>query len=64
MGHMNVTGVDFINGIGRKMSQLTNDVKEISFLWQIISVALQRLTLFAFATLNLDDPEPTPPHES
>src|SRR5690349_18098870 len=42
MGPMNPAGADFINGIGRLVTALTDDRRETSFLWQRLSIMLQR----------------------
>ena len=42
MGPMNPCGADFINGIGRQIALLTGDQRETSFLWQRLSIGLQR----------------------
>ena len=48
MGPTNPSGADFINGIGRQIAQHTRDQRETSFLWQRLSVALQRFNAICF----------------
>jgi hypothetical protein len=42
MGPINGAGQDFISELGHRISDLTEDPRETSFLFQRISVALQR----------------------
>jgi hypothetical protein len=44
MGPINGAGQDFISELGHRISDLTEDPRETSFLFQRISVALQRLS--------------------
>ena len=48
MGPMNSTGVEFIKDLGRKMTQRSGDTRETSFLWQRLSIALQRFNAVCF----------------
>ena len=48
MGPMNPEGVDFINGIGRLIAEQTGDKRETSFLWQRLSMTLQRFNAVCF----------------
>src|SRR5438132_11461797 len=48
MGPMNPAGADFINGISRLSAQQTWDQRETSFLWQRLSVTLQRFNVVCF----------------
>ena len=49
MGPMNPAGSDFINGIGSLSAQQTGDQRETSFLWQRVSVTLQRFNAVSFS---------------
>lgn len=42
MGPMNVTGQDFLSEIGHRITSITEDPRETSFLFQRLSIALQR----------------------
>jgi len=58
MGPMNPDGTDFINGIGRLCAQQTGDQRETSFLWQRLSIALQRFNAVCFrGSFNHEDLE-------
>ena len=58
MGPMNPEGAEFINGIGRHCSRLTGDQRETSFLWQRLSITLQRFNAVCFrGSFNLEDLE-------
>ena len=52
MGPMNPCGADFINGIGRQIALLTRE-RETSFLWQRLSIALQRFNAVYSAALSI-----------
>ena len=58
MGPMNPAGADFINNIGRLVTALTGDRRETSFLWQRLSIMLQRFNAVCFrGSVILDDLE-------
>ena len=58
MGPTNPSGADFINGIGGQIARQTRDQRETSFLWQRLSVALQRFNAVCFrGSFNLADLE-------
>lgn len=58
MGPMNPDGADFINGIGRRCAQQTGDQRETSFLWQRLSITLQRFNAVCFrGSFKLEDLE-------
>ena len=58
MGPMNSEGADFINGIGRLSAQKTGDQRETSFLWQRLSITLQRFNAVCFrGSFKLEDLE-------
>ena len=58
MGPMNPAGADFISGIGRLVTPLTGDRRETSFLWQRLSVMLQRFNAVCLrGSFFLDDLE-------
>ena len=48
MGPMNPDGAVFINGIGRHCARQTGDQRETSFLWQRLSITLQRFNAVCF----------------
>ena len=48
MGPMNSTGAEFIKSLGRKLTQRSGDPRETSFLWQRLSIALQRFNVVCF----------------
>jgi len=48
-GMMNQLAVDLVSEIGRCMSSVTEDIRETMFLFQRLSVALQRGKLVSFA---------------
>ena len=58
MGPMNPEGAEFINGIGRLSTQQTGDQRETSFLWQRLSITLQRFNAVCFrGSFKLEDLE-------
>ena len=58
MGPTNPGGADFSNGIGRQIALHTRDQRETSFLWQRLSIALQRFNAVCFpGSFNLVDLE-------
>ena len=48
MGPINPAGAEFINSIGRLSAKETGDQRETSFLWQRLSVTLQRFNAVCF----------------
>jgi len=51
MGTINVVGLEFISDLGHRISRVTDDPRETSYLFQRISVAIQRfngVTFFKF----------------
>ena len=48
MGPMNPDGAVFINSIGRHCARQTGDQRETSFLWQRLSITLQRFNAVCF----------------
>lgn len=48
MGPINLVGQDFISELGRRISSSTDDPRETSFLFQRLSVALQRFNAVSF----------------
>ena len=48
MGPINQVGQDFISELGRRISSSTDDPRETSFLFQRLSVALQRFNAVSF----------------
>ena len=58
LGPVNSSGADFVDGIGGRITRLTGDTRETSFLWQRLSVAVQRFNAVCFQgtfTLELLD---------
>ena len=41
-GPVNSSGEDFVNEIGKRIRAITGDVREVQFLWQRLSIAVQR----------------------
>jgi len=48
LGPMNSTGAEFIRDLGRKMALQSGDPRETGFLWQRLSIALQRFNAVCF----------------
>ena len=48
MGPINQAGQDFISDLGRRISLSTDDPRETSFLFQRLSVAVQRFNSVSF----------------
>ena len=48
MGPINQAGQDFISDLGRRISSSTEDPRETSFLFQRLSVAIQRFNAVSF----------------
>ena len=48
MGPINSTGAEFIRVLGNKMAQRSGDPHETGFLWQRLSIALQRFNAVCF----------------
>jgi hypothetical protein len=42
LGPLNMSGADFITAIGRRISSLSGDRRDCSYLWQRLSMAVQR----------------------
>ena len=49
MGPINQVGQDFISDLGRRISASTDDPRETSFLFQRLSVAVQRFNAVSFS---------------
>jgi len=49
MGPINVVGLEFISDLGQGISRVTDDPRETSFLFQRISVAIQRFNAVIFS---------------
>ena len=55
MGPINEVGQDFISQMGHRIFSITEDPRETSFLFQRLSVAVQRLNAVCFSdSFNLD----------
>ena len=48
LGPINTAGADFIDGIGRRTHAITGDQREKAFLWQRLSIAIQRYNAICF----------------
>ena len=48
LGPINTAGTDFIDEIGRRSHAITGDQREKTFLWQRLSMALQRYNAVCF----------------
>ena len=48
LGPINQSGVDFISGIGRRLEQVSGDARERCFLFQRLSIIVQRFNSVAF----------------
>ena len=54
-GPVDSLGTSFLNGIGRRLSQVTGDSRETSFLWQRLSITIQRFNYVCIRdTFNLE----------
>ena len=49
MGPINTAGLDFIRDLGRRISRITDEPRETAYLFQRISVAIQRFNSVAFS---------------
>ena len=49
MGPINSVGLEFIRDLGHRISRVTDDPRETSFLFQRISVAIQRFNAVVFS---------------
>ena len=59
LGPMCNTGLEFMIDIGRKMSETTNDPRETSFLFQRLSVAVQKFNSVCLAeTFTISEAAP------
>ena len=48
MGSMNATGAELVRALGKKLTQQSGDSRETGFLWQRLSIALQRFNAVCF----------------
>jgi len=57
MGPINVVGLEFISELGHRISRVTDDPRETSFLFQRISLAIQRFNgvIFSNSIRHTDD---------
>ena len=56
LGAMNSTAVDFINTLGRRISSVSGENKESAFLFQCISITIQRFnSILLFESFPHDD---------
>ena len=49
MGPINSVGLEFIRDLGHRISRVTDDPRETSFLFQRLSVAIQRFNAVVFS---------------
>ena len=42
LGPVNSAGRDFVNGVGNRIRAISGDAREVQFLWQRLSIAVQR----------------------
>jgi hypothetical protein len=49
MGPINSKGLAFISDLGRHLTQVTSEPREASFLFQRLSVTIQRFNAIAFS---------------
>ena len=49
MGPINIAGQDFISELGHRISAITDDPRETSYLYQRISMSVQRFNAICFA---------------
>jgi len=49
LGPINSRGLDLIADLGRHLTQVTDDLRETSFLYQRLSLTIQRFNAVAFA---------------
>ena len=47
MGAINSDGLEFLGDLGRRITQLTDDIRESAFLFQRLSVLIQRYSAVA-----------------
>ena len=55
LGPADQGGASFIDGIGKMIARVSGDPRESSFLWQRISVALQRFSAVCFRNTFLEE---------
>jgi hypothetical protein len=55
MGPVDQGGASFIDDIGKLIARVSGDSREPSFLWQRISVAMQRFSAVCFRNTFLGD---------
>ena len=56
LGAMNSSAVDFINTLGRRISSVSGEDKESAFLFQRISITIQRFnSILLFESFPYDD---------
>ena len=47
MGAINSDGLEFLGDLGRRITQVTDDIRESAFLFQLLSVLIQRYNAVA-----------------
>ena len=61
LGPINYKGIDFLNELGRRLTASTGDARETAFLFQRLSIAIQRFNgicfhgSFSISAADLDD---------
>ena len=51
MGAINSVGLEFLGDLGRRITQVTDDIRESAFLFQRLSVLIQRYNAVAIQHL-------------
>ena len=54
LGPINIEGLTFLTDLGKKLSSVTGDPRETAFLFQRISLTIQRFNAVAFRAKNRD----------
>ena len=49
LGPINVKGVEFLQELGHRLAEISDDNRQTSFLFQRISITLQRFNAITFA---------------
>ena len=57
LGPVNVKGVEFLQELGRRLATISDDNRQTSFLFQRISITLQRFNAITFADTFAKTPE-------
>ena len=57
LGPMSFSAVTFVNDLGRRIAEISGDIRESSFLFQRLSVLIQRLNAVLLHDCFVDDVE-------